>query len=152
MVQVFLFRAIVLTLAYHRESEDIAVKLQTVFRVPHDNGGMINAEEELLRGAMPFRGAFVRGKLQDFERVSIRIFEVKGLNARGLGVPLREPLGTGRGVFDLVLTQPAISALHVAHDDECLSSGGVRDWRLHPPDEYQPTHPASTVPFSLCAH
>ena len=80
----FLFRAIVLTLADRGEAEDIPVKFETIFRVPHDNGGMINAEEELLRGTMPFRIAFVRGKLQDFERVSIRIFEVKGLNARCL--------------------------------------------------------------------
>ena len=57
VVQVFLFRARVLTLTYHREAEDIAVQLQTVFRVAHDNGGMVNAEEEPLRGAMPFSGS-----------------------------------------------------------------------------------------------
>src|SRR5262245_47246505 len=103
VVQVLLFRAIVLTLTYHCESKSIPVKFQTVFRIAHDNGGMINAEEELLWRAMPFRVTFVRRKLQDFEWVAVRIFEVKGLNARGLGVPLGEPLGTARSVFDLVL-------------------------------------------------
>src|SRR5262249_31797268 len=78
---------------------------------------MVNAEEELLRGAMPFCVAFVWGKLQAFERVSIRIFEVEGLNALCFGVPLGKLLGTGRSMFDLVLPQPAVRALQVTHND-----------------------------------
>jgi hypothetical protein len=50
--------------------------------------------------------------------VTIGIFEVKRLNASGIGVPVRQPLRTGGGVLDLMLPQPLVSTLHIA-DDEC---------------------------------
>jgi hypothetical protein len=43
-------------------------------------------------------------------------------------------LGAGRGVFNLVLPQPAVSALHVTHDDgDVLEPALRRDNELHTP-------------------
>jgi hypothetical protein len=50
---------------------------------------MINAQEQLVGWSVPPGIAFARRELQNFQRMPVGVFEVKGLNAAGIGIPIR---------------------------------------------------------------
>ncbi len=66
---------------------------------------------------MPLLGAFARRELEDFEVVAIGVAEVERLDAAGIRIPVRQRLRFGRRVTHLVVAQPPIRSVHVAHDD-----------------------------------
>src|SRR5262245_10467187 len=111
-----LFGAEVLALTHNRQAEDVPVERQAGLDIAHHDGGMIDAQKQAIRWLMPFRVALPSGKLQDLQRVTIGILEVKGSNAPGTGVPVRQALRPRRGVLDLVLAQPLVGSIHVADD------------------------------------
>jgi hypothetical protein len=65
------------------------------------------------------------GELQDLQEVAVRVAEVEGLDAAGVGVPVGERLRAARGVPDAVLPQPGVGPVHVARDDGDVLEGVV---------------------------
>src|SRR5215831_4050442 len=112
-----LFGAIVFTFASDCESKCVAVELQAGIRVADNDRRVINPEKKRAGGLMPFRGAFVRRKLQDFKWMAVRILEIKGPNAGSRSDVLWESLRSSRCVGHSILAQPCISTAHVTRYD-----------------------------------
>src|SRR6266404_745246 len=66
---------------------------------------------------MPLGIAFTLGELQNLHRMFIGVSEVESFNAARVFVPIRQPLRTGGGVLDFILSQNRVCAVHVADDD-----------------------------------
>ena len=73
-------------------SEQISVELDASVGVPHYDCGVVDAEKQLVRGAVPLLQALVRRKLQHLYRMPIWILEVERRDARGVLVPVRKAL------------------------------------------------------------
>ena len=69
VVQVLLLGAVVLALAGHMHTKEVAVELDAGVGVPDDDRGVINTEEQFVRGAVPLLRAFVGRKMEDFYRM-----------------------------------------------------------------------------------
>src|SRR5205823_12929327 len=65
VVQVFLLCSIILALAGHAHSEQVAVKLEAGVSVPHHDGRMIDAEEQFAVLPMPFCSGLMRRELKN---------------------------------------------------------------------------------------
>src|SRR5207249_2871778 len=63
--------------------------------------------------------------------VTVWVFEVEGLDAAGVGVPVRQTLGTGGSVLDLVLAQPLIGTVHVTNDNRDMLKPAIIAARVH---------------------
>src|SRR5262245_31234935 len=92
---------------------------------------MIDAQKEAIGLGLPLWIAFTRWELQDLQMVTIRIFEVKSLNAPSIGVPVWQPLRTGGGMLDLVLAQPLVGTIHVADDERDVLKPAIVTTRIH---------------------
>src|SRR5713226_2581950 len=66
---------------------------------------------------MPLGIAFTVGELQNLHGMFIGVFEVESSDAARVVVPIRQPLRTGGGVLDFILSQHRVGAVHVADDD-----------------------------------
>src|ERR1044071_9225424 len=55
LIQVFLLDAVVLAFAGNAQTNQVAINRQTLLRVAHHNGGVINAEKGVCAWALPFR-------------------------------------------------------------------------------------------------
>jgi hypothetical protein len=62
-------------------------ELETAFSIGHHDRSVIDPEKKFVGWAMPLCRPFVRRKMQDFERMSVGIFEVEGRNSSGVRVP-----------------------------------------------------------------
>src|SRR5437016_5929343 len=62
---------------------------------------------------MPLGIAFTLGELQNLHGMFIGVFEVESFNAARVFVPIRQPLRTGGGVLDSILSQNRVGAVHV---------------------------------------
>src|SRR5262245_20880225 len=111
-----LFRIVVFAFANNPESESVPVEPQTLFSVLHHNRCVIDSQKELVR-ALPFGITLALGELKNFKEMPIRISEIKGLNAAGVFVPIRQSLRPRRGMLHLVLAQRAVSLVHVTYND-----------------------------------
>src|SRR5437773_11060070 len=80
VVQVFLLCSIILALAGHAHSQQVAVKLQAGVGVPHHDGSVIDAEKELAVRPVPFCCALIRRELKNLHGMLIWILEVEGRN------------------------------------------------------------------------
>src|SRR5690348_3939094 len=74
---------------------------------------------------MPLGVAFAVREMQHFERMAVGIAKIESFNAAGVLVPVGEPLRSGRCMFDLVLAQPSIGAVHVTYDDRDVLESAV---------------------------
>src|SRR2546425_11528068 len=92
---------------------------------------MVDAQKQPVSRAVPLRLAFPLRKLQNLQRVTVWVFEVEGLDAAGVGVPVRQALGTGGSVLDLVLAQPLIGAVHVTNDNRNMLKPAIIAARVH---------------------
>src|SRR5215469_10726080 len=92
VIEVLLLGSVVFTLSGYAHSEQVAIEPEAGVRVPHDDGGMVNAEEELICVAMPLLQTLVWRKLQNLHRVLIRILKIERRDARRILVPVRKPL------------------------------------------------------------
>src|SRR2546427_5369308 len=94
VVQVLLFGPIVLALSGDVHSEEVAVELDASVGVPHHDGGMVDAEKQLVAGmgAVPLLQTLVRRELQHLYRMPIGILEVERRDAGRILVPVRKPL------------------------------------------------------------
>src|SRR5689334_6145677 len=108
VVQVFLLGTVVLALACHVHSEEIAVEPDTGVRVPHYDCGMVDTEEHLVRGTMPLLLALVGREVEHFYWVLVGILEVERRDARGILVPVRKALRFCGRILYLVVAQPGI--------------------------------------------
>src|SRR5262249_50816378 len=107
----------VLAVAGDFESKRVPVELQALLRVGHHDGRMVYPKKQLVRGLMPFWRAFVRRKLQNLERVTVRVFEVERSDSGRRLDRLGKRLWTCRRVLNLVLSQPIVGAIHISGDD-----------------------------------
>src|SRR5258706_15088456 len=67
LIQVFLFRAVVLSATGDTHPEQISVKREAPLRVADDDGGVVDAEEEVGRRLLPLWAAFTGREPDDFE-------------------------------------------------------------------------------------
>jgi hypothetical protein len=77
---------------------------------------VVDAEEQMIARLVPPGSAFVRRELQDLQIVGVRIPEVEGLDPARVRVPVRQRLGSGRGVLHVVPAQKPVRGVHVADD------------------------------------
>src|SRR5712692_4622383 len=66
---------------------------------------------------MPFGIAFALGELENLDGVLIGVLKVESFDAARVFVPIRQPLRTGGGVLDFILSQNRVGVVHVADDD-----------------------------------
>src|SRR6266446_2425965 len=66
---------------------------------------------------MPPGIAFTLRELQNLYGMFIGVFEVESFDAARIFVPIRQPLWAGGGVFDFVLSQKRVRAIHIADND-----------------------------------
>jgi len=92
VVEVLLLSTVIFAFAGYAHSQQVAVELQTRIRIGYHDRGVIDTQEQLLRTAMPFLRAFVGGKSEDFQRMSVGIFEVESTYARSILIPIRKTL------------------------------------------------------------
>ena len=88
IIEVFLLCSVVFALSGHPQTEQIAVELEACICVRDGDGRMIDPEKEAFTAAMPFRISLALWKLEDFNRVLIRILKIKSLDATGTLVPI----------------------------------------------------------------
>src|SRR6516164_3926562 len=112
-----LLGSVVFTLSRNAQPQEVAVEPKTGVGVRDGDRRVVDPEKHLAGLRLPFRVAFAGGKMKDFKRVSVGIFEIKSFDAAGVLVPIRQPLRTGRGMFHIVFPQNRIGAVHVADDD-----------------------------------
>src|SRR5271166_5083863 len=117
IIEVFLLCSVVFALSGNSQTEQIAVELEACIRVRDGDGRVIDPEKQAVIVAMPFRISLALWKLEDFNRVLIRILKVKSLDPTGIFVPIGQALRSRGGVFNLVLPKDLIRAIHVAYDD-----------------------------------
>src|SRR6516165_6775716 len=113
----FLFRAVVFASTGHTESKQVAVELQTGVGVGDGDRGVVDPEKKTIRGLVPLGISFVGRKLQDFQRMIVRVPEIEGSNSTGILVPIGQKLWTGGRMFDFVAAKNRVGAVHVADDD-----------------------------------
>src|SRR5215469_11304300 len=113
----FLLGTIVFAFPGYSETKQISIKLQAHFCVADNDCGVIDAQEQLRGRLMPFQLTFLRRELQNLQRVSVRILEVKGANSGCCLEVVGQKLGAGRDLTNLILAKPVIGAIHVACDD-----------------------------------
>ena len=89
IVQVFLLRSVVFAFPCDFEPQHIPVEFQTGVGVADDDGRVIDAEKEFVGWTVPFGIAFIRGELEDFQRVAIGIGKVERSDSGGVFVPIR---------------------------------------------------------------
>src|SRR5438094_10615312 len=77
VVQMLLRCSIILALAGHAHSEQVAVELEASLGVPHHDGRVIDAEEKFAGRPAPFFWALIRRELQDLHGMLIGIFELE---------------------------------------------------------------------------
>src|SRR5215470_12517902 len=94
VVQVLLLSSEVLALTGHLESERVAVEPQALLGVAYDYGGVIYAQEQFVRWLAPLCCSFVGRKLQNLERVTVRVFEVERFDSGCRFYGFRKRLGT----------------------------------------------------------
>src|SRR5215469_17283968 len=92
VAQMFLLGTVVFALADDPHAQQIAVEVKACFGVVHRNGGVINPEEELVGGPMPFVGSLVRRELQNLKRMTIRVSEIESFDSRCVPVPIGQAL------------------------------------------------------------
>src|SRR5215472_662883 len=135
VVQMFLFGAVVFTLTGDGETECIAIKFQSRFRITNDHRCVVDSEKKVAGRSMPFRCALIRRELQNFERMAVRVREIERANAGSRFDVLWKSLWPRRSVLHLVLSQPSVSFVHVACNDgdmlkPAVVAAGV--WRHRP--------------------
>ena len=86
---------------------------------------MINAKEHFVAWTMPFVQALIRRKLENFQRVTVRILEIEGPDAGGVLIPVRQALRSRGRVLHFVLAQPSVCLIHVADDDRYVLEGTI---------------------------
>src|SRR5215831_4184073 len=90
--QMLLFDAIILALPGYPQSKQVPVEPQTGLGVAHRDRRVVDPHEQLVSRPMPLWIAFIRGELQDLQRMAVRIFEVERPYAGGVLVPIRQAL------------------------------------------------------------
>src|SRR2546428_10130488 len=131
IVQMFLLCAVVLALSSHSHSEYVTVELQTAVGIAYDDRRVINAKEHFVAWTMPSVQALVRRKLENFQRVTVRILEIEGPDTGRVLVPLRQALRSSGRVFHFVLAQPPVGLIHVADDDGYVLEGAIVAVSIH---------------------
>src|SRR5207245_8149709 len=106
--------SIILALAGHAHSEQVAVKLEAGVGVPHHDGRMIDAEEQFAVLPMPFFSALIRRELKNLNGMLVWIFEIEGGDAGCVFVPVRESLRSCRRMLHLRLAELTVGLLQVA--------------------------------------
>jgi hypothetical protein len=86
VVQVLLFRVVVLALARDPHAEHVAIEPERPIRVGDDDGGVVDAEKQAI-GAVPLLEALACREVQDFEKVAVRVAEVERADAARIRVP-----------------------------------------------------------------
>src|SRR5437762_1668787 len=117
LVQVLLLGPIVLALALHLESQEIAIEAEARRRVAGDDRRVVDAEEQPAGRSLPLGVALPGRELQDLQHMAVRVLEVEGADAAGLGVPVGQALRLGRDVLGAMLSQAPVRPVDVAHDD-----------------------------------
>src|ERR1044071_1257986 len=97
------------------EAELAAIKGQAGFYVTYDDGGVVDPEKEAARRVLPFRISFARRKTDQRQYVIFWITTVKGLNAAGIFVPLRQGLRSSGHMPDFVSEQLRVGFFHIAY-------------------------------------
>src|SRR6516164_5820989 len=92
IIEVLLFRAVIVATSRDAHAEHIAIKVQTGLRVHDHDGGMVDPEEQPTVAGVPFGCSLVCGKLQHLEIVTIRVTKIKSLDSAGVRVPVWKPL------------------------------------------------------------
>src|SRR5438046_5352265 len=78
VIQMLMLCSIILALAGHAHSEQVAVELEASLGVPNHDGRVIDAEEKFAGRPVTFFWALIRRELQDLHGMLIRIFEIEG--------------------------------------------------------------------------
>src|SRR5713101_1631458 len=92
IIEVFLLCSVVFALSRNPQTEQIAVEPEACICVRDGDGRVIDPEKQAVSAAMPFRISLALRKLEDFNRVLIRILKVKGLDPTGILVPIGQAL------------------------------------------------------------
>src|SRR6266550_3133015 len=92
VIQMPLLCSIILALAGHAHSEQVAVELQAGLGVPHHDDREIDAEEEFAGRPLPFFWALSLRQPQDPHGMLIQIFEIEGGDTGCVLVPVRKSL------------------------------------------------------------
>jgi hypothetical protein len=112
IVQVFLFRSVILRFTDNAHAQQPLVKVEASVSISNHDRSVVDAEEELLSRPMLLR-TFTWRKVEDLDWMAIRVLEVKGRNPTSILVPVRQPLGGGERMFHSVPTKPGIGPFHV---------------------------------------
>src|SRR5204863_3887325 len=90
LVQVFLLGPEILALARSAKPEQVAIKMQTDFRIRDSNRSMMDTEEEVIGLFLPTRIAFARRKINYFEVMLIRVAKIECFDSSGGGERCRQ--------------------------------------------------------------
>ena len=88
IIKVFLLCSVVFALSGNSQTEQIAVELEACICVRDRDGRVIDPEKQAVSPAMPLRISLALWKLEDFNRVLIRILKVEGLDPTRILVPI----------------------------------------------------------------
>src|SRR5271167_3109481 len=114
VTEMLLFCSPVFAFSCDGETEDVAPEVQARVRVGDHDCGVVDAEEKAAVFRMPPWVPLARRKLEDFQRVPVRVLEVKGANPASLRVPIGKALRRTRCTLDVVSAQQRVGAVHVA--------------------------------------
>src|SRR2546423_521842 len=83
LVQAFLLGLVALAPAGDLETERVAVELQALLGVAHDDRRVIDPEEDAIARPLPAGFALPGGELENLERVAVRVLEGERADATG---------------------------------------------------------------------
>src|SRR5271157_337811 len=102
IIEMLLLYSPVLAFSCDGETEDVPPEAQAHVRVGDHDRGVVDAKEKAAVFRMPPWVPLARRKLEDLQRVTVRVLEVKGANPACLGVPIRKALRRARCILDVV--------------------------------------------------
>src|SRR2546429_7816264 len=116
-VEPLLLGAVVETRAGDPEPQQVAIEAQARVGARDDDRRVVDSEEQSSLRPLPLRVTLAGRKLEDFERMVVRIPEIEGADPAGVGVPVREALRRWRHPPHAVRLEHGVGAVHVAYDD-----------------------------------
>src|SRR6266496_1878992 len=120
LIKMFLLGPKIFALTHFAQSEQVAIKMQTRFRVCDANGGVVDAQKKLVGFLLPARITFTRRKINDLKIVLIGIAKIERFNASSGFDRRRQRLWTGRDELHLQCPQFLEGLVHIAHDDRYM--------------------------------
>jgi hypothetical protein len=88
IVEMLLLGAEILAGAGDAQSEQIVVEALAGVGVRHDDGGVVDAEEQTSVVCMPSGSAFARRKGEQLQIVAVRVAEIESFDACGVWIPV----------------------------------------------------------------